>query len=380
MAAEFSIEGSPMHKKAFLQESMRRFDLDLDRHFAASFGDVLRYGRSFAECIVGEPSSSILTMGGRKSTHFVLPEEHDQALEAIGRFFHKSATAQPPPVVSSMRAAAQNSSEATPPLSHDQASAKDTASPLQPPRRGWLRTFFARRKAKKHYANAQAILHRLRSPSSPLDDPLGLKLLQGVSSGWEDEIAALEQLDHVISLVGHERYPGGRAASDARQLSRSLYSNAVNKAAFCDRWASQVEFVEGELDEIRSCLRSLSSSVSIPPDERSDATKALNGIAQIASSNSESQRTRRVMIVRHSGASEGIIIGEGFLPDARDLQRLRGRQSVAGSTEYSAKKSLLSFPESKEFQQIFSRRFSHGLTANSPNSTTRELQVFVEYL
>ncbi len=89
MATEFSIEGDVRDKVALVQDAMRKFGLNLDRHFAAAFGDVVRYGRSFDGCIVGEPGNSILFIGGRKSTNYVLPEEYAQALQAIGKFFHK---------------------------------------------------------------------------------------------------------------------------------------------------------------------------------------------------------------------------------------------------------------------------------------------------
>jgi hypothetical protein len=87
----FSVEGSATEKKALMQDAIQKFGLNLDRHFAGFFGDVIRYGRSFDDCLVGEDSLSILMAGGRQSTHYVLPADYDNALDAIGRFFGRVA-------------------------------------------------------------------------------------------------------------------------------------------------------------------------------------------------------------------------------------------------------------------------------------------------
>ena len=85
----FSVGGEDYEKKALVQDAIRKFGLNLDRHFAAFYGDVVRYGRSFDDCIVGADGASMLMVGGRESTHYNLPDDYDKALQAIGKFFHK---------------------------------------------------------------------------------------------------------------------------------------------------------------------------------------------------------------------------------------------------------------------------------------------------
>jgi hypothetical protein len=94
MQTEFSVEGNAVQKTALLQDAMRKFGLSLERHFSAFFGDVLNYGRSFDGCIVGQPGTGILTAGGRKADHFVLPGDYGKALAAIGRFFSRGSTTE----------------------------------------------------------------------------------------------------------------------------------------------------------------------------------------------------------------------------------------------------------------------------------------------
>jgi hypothetical protein len=92
----FSVEGREAQKKALIEDALRKYGLSLDRGFAASYGDVFKYGRSFDHCIVGEEGSRILIMGGRQSTAFVLPQDYEKALNAIGWFFGHHTTGEPP--------------------------------------------------------------------------------------------------------------------------------------------------------------------------------------------------------------------------------------------------------------------------------------------
>ncbi len=103
----FSIEGSEQLKKQLVSEAKSQFALD-DSDFALAYSDIINFGRRFDDCILAEDGWKILTLGARgdASTHYVLPKDHDKALEAIGKFFHKStgSRAESPPVQTSERA------------------------------------------------------------------------------------------------------------------------------------------------------------------------------------------------------------------------------------------------------------------------------------
>lgn len=88
MVTVFSIEGNDYDKEALVKEAIGAFSLDLGNDFAALFTDVLKHGRSFDGQYIGVDGNAIITaVSTRKVINYVLPRDHDKALDAIGQFF-----------------------------------------------------------------------------------------------------------------------------------------------------------------------------------------------------------------------------------------------------------------------------------------------------
>lgn len=95
----FSVGGDGRLLKALIEDAIRIFKLDLDRDFAAVFGDVFRYGRQIDRCIVSKSETRFLMLGGRESRHYELPHDYDRAMREIGLRFGQPYRKCPEPVV-----------------------------------------------------------------------------------------------------------------------------------------------------------------------------------------------------------------------------------------------------------------------------------------
>jgi hypothetical protein len=91
---KFSIEGADADKAALIQTALQQFHLNINRDVASKIADVLRFGASHGANfgggnIVGEEGRGMLTVGARALTHYVLPDEFNEALKAIGAYFQR---------------------------------------------------------------------------------------------------------------------------------------------------------------------------------------------------------------------------------------------------------------------------------------------------